>query len=127
VDSLKVVRVFYTTLRSANTLAVLDLLAPSIRWTEMFPKYASTCVGPDAVRHDVSEPLNRDWTDFLVTPESFVVEDRTVVAFGTYSLPIKDTGKCMSVPFVHKCEVIDGKSTGFRQYADTALVQALLT
>jgi hypothetical protein len=89
VDSLKVVRVFHTTLRSANTLAVLDLLAPSIRWTERFPNYAGICVGPDAVRHDLFEPLRRDWTDFLVTPESFVVEDRTVVAFGMYSSPIR--------------------------------------
>jgi hypothetical protein len=88
-DFLKIVRVSYTTLRSVNTLALLDLLAPSIRWREMFPNYAGTCVGPDAVRHDLFEPLSRDWTDFLITPESFVVEDRTVVAFGTYSLPIR--------------------------------------
>ena len=88
-DSLKVVRVSYTTLRSANALAVLDLFAASNRWTGMFPNYAGTCLGSDAARHNLFEPQSRDWIEVLVAPESFVVEDRTVVAFGTYSLPIR--------------------------------------
>jgi hypothetical protein len=52
-----------------------------------------------------------------------VVEDRIVVAFGTYSGVYNKTGKSISAPFVHRWEVVDGELTSLRQYTDTALIQ----
>jgi uncharacterized protein len=123
---LKEVKAFCAILGSENSLAVLDLVSDSIQWTEVFPGYAGTWVGPQAVRKHVFEPLSRDWTDFEATPESFVVEDRIVVAFGTYSGICNKTGKSIAAPFVHRWEVLEGELTSLRQYTDTALIQVAL-
>jgi ketosteroid isomerase-like protein len=122
----KVVKAFYAILGSENSLAVLDLIADSIQWTEVFPGYGGTWVGADAIRKHVFEPLNRDWTDFLAAAESFVVEDRIVVTFGTYSGVYNKTGESITASFVHRWEVVDGELTSLRQYTDTALIQAAL-
>ena len=124
---LEVVKSFYTILGSGNGLAALDLLAPSVSWTEMFPGYAGAWTGPEATRRNLFEPLGHDWEGFLIAPESFVLEGSNVVAFGTYSGIYKKTGKPMVAPFVHRWEVIDGKAISMRQYTDTALVQAART
>jgi ketosteroid isomerase-like protein len=126
VTPLKVVKPFYVILDSENSLGVLDLIADSIEWTEVFPGYAGTWVGPDAIRMHIFEPLSRDWTDFLAAAEGFVVEDRVVVTFGTYSGVYNKTGKSITASFVHRWEVVDGELTSLRQYTDTALIQAAL-
>ena len=79
------VKAFDAILRAETGLAARDLVAPSVSWTEMFPGYGGTWTGPDAVRRTLFEPLGRDGSNFLVTPDSFVVEEPIVVAFGTYS------------------------------------------
>ncbi|MEI9978540.1 MAG: nuclear transport factor 2 family protein [Edaphobacter sp.] len=122
--SIEVVKSFYTTLSSDNGMAALDLVAPLVSWTEMFPGYAGVYTGPEAVRQNLFEPLGQDWEGFVITPESFVVEESKVVAFGTYSGTYKKTGKSIVAPFVHRWEVIDGKITNMRQYTDTTLVEA---
>jgi uncharacterized protein len=123
VNPFETVKSFYTLLGSDNGMAALDLLAPSVSWTEMFPGYAGAYTGPEAVRQNLFQPLGQDWDSFVITPESFVVEGSNVVAFGAYSGTYKKTGKSMAAPFVHRWEVIDGKATTMRQYTDTALVQ----
>jgi uncharacterized protein len=127
VTPLEVVKSFYTILGSDNGMAALDLVAPAISWTEMFPGYAGAYTGPEAVRQNLFEPLGQDWDDFVIAPELFVVEEPNVVAFGTYSGTYKKTGKSVVAPFVHRWEVIDGKATTMRQYTDTALVQTART
>jgi len=77
-------------------------------------------------RDHVFEPLSLDWTDFIAAPESFVVEDRVVVTFGTYSGVYNATGKSITAPFVRRWEVVDGELTSLRQYTDTALIQAAM-
>ena len=124
---LEVVKSFYTILSSDNGMAALDLVTPSISWTEMFPGYAGAYTGPEAVRENLFEPLGQDWDGFAISPELFVAEGPNVVAFGTYSGAYKKTGKSMTAPFVHRWEVIDGKATAMWQYTDTALVQAART
>ena len=124
---LEVVKSFYTILSSDNGMAALDLVAPAISWTEMFPGYAGAYTGPEAVRQNLFEPLGQDWDPFVISPELFVMEGANVVAFGTYSGTYKKTGKSMVAPFVHRWEVIEGKATTMRQYTDTALVQTART
>jgi ketosteroid isomerase-like protein len=71
-------------------------------------------------------PLGRDWNGFSAKPDSFVVDDSNVVVFGTYTGSFKATGKQLVAPFAHRWEVANGKATNFRQYTDTALVQAVI-
>ena len=125
-SSIEVVKSFYKTLAS-DGLAALDLLEASTQWTEMFPGYAGTSIGPEAIRRNLFEPLGRNWDSFVVTPDSFVVDGSIVVAFGTYTGTNKATGKSLNAPFAHRWEVIDGRVTKFRQYTDTALIKKTLT
>jgi ketosteroid isomerase-like protein len=123
---IEVVKSFYKILAS-HGLAALDLLEASAQWTEMFPGYAGTSIGPEAVRKNLFEPLGRDWDTFAVIPDSFVTDGFIIVAFGTYTGTYRATAKSMSAPFVHRWEVTDGRVTRFRQYTDTALIGKALT
>ena len=109
-NPLETVKSFYTILGSENGLAALDLDAPSVRWTEMFPGYAGTWTGPDAVRRNVFEPFDRDWDDFHVTTESFVVDNPLSLPLGHIRMspkgpanlwlpPLYTDGRCEMVPF----------------------------
>jgi ketosteroid isomerase-like protein len=125
-NPIEVVKSFYKILAS-DGLAALNLLEASAQWTEMFPGYAGTSIGPEAVRQNLFGPLGQDWEMFAVTPDSFVTDGSIIVAFGTYTGTYKATGKSMGAPFVHRWEVIDGRVTRFRQYTDTALIGKALT
>jgi ketosteroid isomerase-like protein len=125
-NSSEVVKSFYKILAS-DGLAALDLVEASAQWTEMFPGYAGTSIGPEAIRRNLFEPLSREWDPFAVKPDSFVADGSIVVAFGKYTGTYKATGKSISAPFVHRWEVADGRVTSFRQYTDTALIGEALT
>lgn len=124
---LEVVKSFYANLGSGNVPAALEILAPSVTWTEMFPGYEGAWTGAEATQRNLFEPLGRDWEAFVISPESFVAEGPSVVAFGTYDGVFKKTGKSMSAPFVHRWEISDGRAINMRQYTDTALIQAART
>jgi ketosteroid isomerase-like protein len=127
VNPLEIVKSFYAALGSGNRLAALNLAAPCIQWTKVFPGYAGKWSGPDAVRQNLFERLSKEWDDYRVAPKSFVAENTIVVVFGSYTGVYKRNGKSLIAPFVHRWEVIDGKITNFQQYTDTASVQAVLT
>ena len=118
---LETVKSFYKTL-STEGLTALDSVRPSAHWTEMFPGYEGTFVGSEETRQKLFEPLARDWQDFAVTPDSYVVEGPLVVAFGTYTGSYRATGKIVAAPFVHRWEIVDEAVENFRQYTDTALI-----
>src|ERR1700729_2668482 len=117
-SSIEVVKSFYKILASDGP-AALELLEASAQWTEMFPGYAGTSIGPEAIRQNLFEPLGRDWDTFAVTPDSFVTDGSVVVAFGTYTGTYKATAKSLSALFVHRWEAIDGRGTGVRQNRET--------
>jgi ketosteroid isomerase-like protein len=125
-NSIEVVKSFYQ-ISASDGPAALELLEASAQWTEMFPGYAGTSIGPEAIRQNLFELLGREWDTFAAAPESFVVDGSIVVAFGTYTGTYKATGKSLSAPFVHRWEIIDGRVTRFRQYTDTALIGKALT
>jgi ketosteroid isomerase-like protein len=120
-NPLETVKSFYSILGSEGLVA-LNYVRPSAHWTEMFPGYEGTLVGPEEIRRKLFEPLARDWQEFAVTPDAFVVQGPVVVAFGTYTGTYKATGKSLAAPFVHRWDIVDGAIESFRQYTDTALI-----
>ena len=126
---LDVVQSFYEALGRGDAPAALAVLDNAVQWTEAkgFPYSSGTWIGPQAVLDKLLVPLGRDWDDFSATPESFVSDGATVVVFGTYTGRFKSTGKNLVAPFAHRWEVSNEKATSFRQYTDTALVQAAIT
>jgi ketosteroid isomerase-like protein len=125
---IEVVQSFYDALGRGDAPAALGLLDDAVHWTEAkgFPYHSGTWTGPQAVLENLLMPLGRDWIGFSAKPDSFVVEGSTVVVFGTYIGLFKVTGKDLVAPFAHRWEVANGKAINFRQYTDTALVQAVI-
>jgi uncharacterized protein len=123
-----VVQSFYDALGCGDAPAALGLLDDAIQWTEAegFPYHSGTWTGPQAVLENLLVPLGRDWNGFSAKPDSFAVDDSIVVVFGTYTGLFKATGKELFAPFAHRWEIANGKAINFRQYTDTALVQAVV-
>jgi len=122
------VKSFYDALGRGDASAALSMLDDAIQWTEAesFPYHSGTWTGPQAVLENLLAPLGNDWNGFSAKPDSFVVDGSVVVVFGTYTGMFKATGKNLLAPFAHRWEVTNGKATNFRQYTDTALVQAVI-
>lgn len=65
-------------------------VAQNISWTEAkgFP-YAGTYIGLESVTENVFMRLGSEWIDYKFTPEDYIANENKVVAYGTYSAPIK--------------------------------------
>jgi len=126
-NNLEVIRGAYDALARGDVTGFLGVLAANVDWTEAagFP-YAGTYSGPDAVLEGVFMRLGGEWEGFAAVPNEFVEQGDTVVALGQYSGKYKKTGKSFSAPFAHVWNLDAGKVLRFRQFTDTALVQAVL-
>lgn len=123
----EIVRGIYAAFGRGDIPAVMQVLAPDVRWTEAegFP-HGGTYTGPDAVLQNVIMNLGTEWETFAVSPEQFVAEGDIVVSLGLYSGTYKLTGKRFTAPFAHVWTIRSGKVVRFRQHTDTALVQEAL-
>jgi ketosteroid isomerase-like protein len=122
-----IVRGAYEAIGRGDVPSVLATLDPQVEWIEAdgFPT-RGTYVGPDAVVNGVFGPLMTEWDGFNVVPDEFIDGGDTVVSLGRYSGTYKGTGKAMSAAFAHVWTLRDGKAIRFRQYVDSALVQAAM-
>ena len=126
-NNLETIRRAYEAFARGDVPAVLAVLAADVKWTEAegFP-YGGTYTGPDAVLKGVFMRLGTEWENFGAVPSEFIEQGDTVVALGQYSGKYKDTGRSFSAPFAHVWSFKSAKVVRFRQYTDTALVQAVL-
>ena len=126
---IRVVGSFYERLGKGDVPGVLGLLDPQVKWTEAerFPYYSGTWVGPQAVLDNLLKRIASDWTEFVATPNDYLIEGAKVVSFGTYSGVYRRTGKSMRSDFAHVWMVEDAKITSFLMYTDTAkILEALV-
>ena len=126
-DNSEIVRGIYAAFGRGDIPAVMQAMAPDVRWTEAegFP-HGGTYRGPDAVLHNVIMNLGSEWETFSASPEQFVADGDTVVSLGRYSGVYKATGKSFSAPFAHVWTMRAGKIAAFHQHTDTAAVQRTL-
>lgn len=121
-NHLDTVRDLYAAFAVGNIPAVLDALAPGVRWTEAEGgPYGGVFVGRDAVLADVFMKLGGEWDGFSAVPSEFIADGSTVVALGEYSGTYKATGKSFKAPFAHVWKFENGKAASFQQYTDTAV------
>ena len=123
----EIVRDAYAALSKGDVPAFVQVLDPTIEWTEAdgFP-YAGMFVGPDAVMKNVIGRLVAEWDGFAVIPNEFVVDGDTVVALGSYSGTFRASGKSFRARFAHVWRIRENKAVAFEQVADTAKVAAAL-
>lgn len=126
-DNSEIVRALYAAFGRGDIPAVMQALAPDVRWTEAegFPD-GGTYSGPDAVLQNVFMNLGTEWDAFSASLEELVAAGDTVVSLGLYSGVYKATGKKFSAPFAHVWTLREGKVARFRQHTDTAVVQRAL-
>ena len=123
-NELHTVRRLYAALGRGDVQGVLALLDERLEWTEAerFPYYGGTWRSPQAVIDNLLVPLARDWDEFTVTAEDFVVEGDRVVSFGAYAGRFKATGRTMTARFAHLWTVRDGRIVKFEMHVDTAKI-----
>jgi len=95
-------------------------VAEDLSWTEAkgFP-YAGTYVGLESVTKNVFSRLGNEWINYKFTPEGYVANEDTVVAFGTYTGTNKATGKYFEARVAHLWKLKDGKIISFEQFVDS--------
>ena len=120
----EIVRAFYAAVSRADMPTVVGLLHPDLQWTEAegFPYYSGTWRRPQDVVDKLLVPLTRDWDNFSIVVDDFIVAGDRVVSLGAYAGVNKATGKAMRAPFAHVWQVADGKLARFNTYTDTLLV-----
>jgi ketosteroid isomerase-like protein len=76
--------------------------------------------GKDAVKQLFAE-LGNYWDSFSITPDEFIESGETVVVLSHSEAKGKETGKEVSLPWVHVWRFSDGKVTEVQALTDTAL------
>ncbi len=120
--ALEIARASYAAFARHDTAAVLADLDPEIEWIQAqgLP-HGGTYHGIDEVRHNIFDPLDRDWWDgFTADPDEFIDAGDQVVVLGRYRALAKQSRRRLDVPYVHVWTIADGKVTRFRQFLDTA-------
>ena len=126
-QALDAVKEIYGAFAAGNIPAVLARLSDDIEWTEAegFP-LRGTYIGHDAVVSGVFIRLGTEWEGFAAEPHEYIDGGDTVVVLGKYSGKVVATGKSFSADFAHVWKLRSGKAHCFRQYVDSAIVNAAM-
>jgi ketosteroid isomerase-like protein len=124
----KVVQDIYAAFGRGDLPAMLGMLAEDVRW--FFPRgevipWGGERRGRDGVTQFFAALLQQ--VDFeLFEPRSFVAEGERVLVTGAERMRVKATGRTCAVEWVHAFTLRDGRVTEFREYTDTAAIEAAL-
>ncbi len=119
----EVVRDLYARLSAGDASGALALMADDVEWIPMMD-YKVDGRGPQKVLDGMLIPALTEWVDFKLTPSQFVEDGDRVVSIGRFRSAHRSTGKLAEVDYAHVWEVRSGKVARFRQYIDTARIEA---
>lgn len=122
-SAIDVVRDLYVRLSAGDAQGALALMTDDVEWVPMMD-YKVDGRGPDKVLKGMLIPAMSEWRTFTLTPSEFVADGRKVVSIGRFRSEHRATGKLADVNYAHVWEVRDGKIARFRQYIDTAAIEA---
>jgi uncharacterized protein len=118
-----VVRALYAKLTAGDAPGALALMTDDVEWIPMMD-YKVDGRGPQKVLEGMLIPALTEWETFTLTPSEFVAEGNKVVSIGRFRSAHRTTGKLAEVDYAHVWEVREGKISRFRQYIDTAAIEA---
>lgn len=112
----------YECFGTGDIAGLLDLLSDDIKWTipviEGAP-FSGARTGRAAVGEFFQQLANaEDFSHF--GPNEFIAEGDKVVALGSATATVKDTGKTFSTDWVHIFTIKNGKITAFLEFFDNA-------
>lgn len=88
--------------------------------------YGGRHVGIDAIRAALLKVVDL-FSEFSFKPDIFATSGEWVIAYGTFSVTARRTGKTVSFPLAEAARVIDGKIQLIHPvYGDTAAILAAL-
>jgi ketosteroid isomerase-like protein len=124
-----IVRKAYDCFAKHDINGIVQLVANECDWQAPGPAgemaWAGSFSGPDGVRKFFDKlDENVEFLDF--SPSQFLSDGATVVVMGRERDRVKATGKIFEVAWAHCFEIKDGKIIRFRDYQDTAAIQAAM-
>ena len=130
-SSVETAREFYENFASGDIEAVLGSFDPDIEWREAegnpYRPDGTPFRGPQEILEKLFVRLATEWDGFAVTPRT-IDEGRNglVVVEARYTGTFKPTGRLLDAEVCHLLTYRGGKLTRFRQYVDTAQLQAVM-
>jgi uncharacterized protein len=120
-ENSKIIQRLYDSFAVGDLGAVLELLDPTVKWTEAegFP-YAGCYEGPDAVKAHVIERTEREWENYEAVPDEFIDAGTTIVVLGFVGGTHRSTGRNFRARFAHVWLLRDRKIVSFEQIIDSA-------
>jgi ketosteroid isomerase-like protein len=126
-SSISIIENLYRTFRDKDYDSFRALCSEDMEWIQNkgFPK-GGHHYGADAVIKNVFQQFEKDWNYFkFQVEEMFESEDGSkVTVLGVYFGEHKQTGKTVEAAAAHIYEIKHSKVKRFRQFTDTALIQA---
>lgn len=124
----KAVQDIYAAFGRGDLPAMLSLLAEDVRWSfplsQVIP-WSGERRGRDGVTQFFTALLQH--VDFeLFEPRSFVAQGERVLVTGAERMRVKTTGLTCEVEWVHAFTLSNGRVTEFREYTDTATIEAAM-
>lgn len=88
--------------------------------------YGGRHVGPDAIRAALINVMEC-FSEFSFKPDVFTSNGQWVIAYGTFSVTARNTGKKVSFPLAEVTHIVDGKIMLINPvYSDTAAILAAI-
>lgn len=88
--------------------------------------YGGRFVGADAIRGALLKVIET-FSEFSFKPDVMATSGEWVIAYGTFSVTVRKTGKQVSFPLAEATHVVDGKIKLINPvYSDTAAILAAL-
>lgn len=127
-DSLRVVQEMYGAFGRGDAASLLDAISPNVDWMVAGPVSVPLC-GPRRGRDAVAQffsMLGETMETQRFEPQEFITQGGDVVVLGHERHRVRATGRIFEGEWVHVFRVRDGEVVRFREYLDTAALQAAL-
>lgn len=121
--NIEIIQELYRTFREKDYEAFQQICDTNLKWIQNqgFPN-GSTNFGADAVIDNVFKAFNRDWSSWSFKIEEYLDAGTSVIVIGFYEGTHQVSGKSFHSEAVHVYDLVNGKVTRFRQFADTKVI-----
>ncbi len=121
--NIEVIQELYRTFRDKDYEEFRQICSPNLEWiqNEGFPK-GSTNYGADAVIENVFKAFNNDWESWKFEIQEYLDTGNSVIVIGFYEGVHQVSKKSFRSNAAHVYDLVNGKVTRFRQFADTKVI-----
>lgn len=122
-NNIEVIKELYRTFRNNDYKTFRELCDPNLKWIQNqgFPN-GVTNYGADAVIENVFKAFSLDWSSWSFNIEEYLDASTAIIVIGYYQGTHKVSGKSFRSDATHIYDLVGGKVTRFRQFADTKVI-----